>query len=212
LSESSVGTMMIFWVKDHPMWKVWHKKLHSDFKNYICAEIEMQYFRVGNALGTVLDAPTETISNRILEKEDYELRKGVLNSFSPEIERYLKYAFDFDEVGVGSFSMRQADGLFERKYSIVETANAKFLAVVNRARLGQSLNRFVDSLFLVPLTNLDKIENLETEMARIADALSFDFKVTFPAVRLICSKQSEVSGGTEMTCLLLYPRAFFQFN
>lgn len=206
LSDSSIGTLMIFWLKGHPMWREWYGRLQSELKQFVCSEVKMQYFRITS----VKTSQSNDIECSIIEKENYQKRTEILNSLSQNVKSVLTYAFDFDEPGVGSFSLKQASNSFDRSYLIVETKNYKYLAIVNRVQFGISINRFTESLFLFPLEIKSPLSGLEQETTSIAQNLAADLGVVFPSVRVVYDQNLDL-GETEMTCLLLYPRAFLSF-
>ncbi|MBC7397949.1 MAG: hypothetical protein H7333_10945 [Bdellovibrionales bacterium] len=207
IGSPGIGTQMIFWVKDHPMWASWHRKLQTAFKELICCEMKMQYFRIGSTAEPIDD----DIQNTVIGKEDYSLRLDILKQLSDAQNKLLDFAFDFNEQGTGSFVLKEVSKTFERIYSVVETATGKYLAITNQVQLGLSVNRFADSLFVVPLFKLGAGDGCEREASQIANKLSIDLGIVFPSVRVLYEGPS-MSEGTEMTCLLLYPRAFLEFE
>jgi hypothetical protein len=87
--------------------------------------------------------------------------------------------------------------------------------------MGVSINRFMESLFLFPLKGSQLHSN---QLLWIAQKLSADQGYIFPAIRLMIDQMTDSTtvdqdassaevfqNGTEMTCLLLYPKAFSYF-
>jgi hypothetical protein len=206
LVDPSISTLLMSWVEKHPLWHAWGELLEREHPELICARASARYFRfqAGRAFVTRLQLQR-------IEKEDYKLRREIMGSLGEELRKLLFHAFDFEEAGVGSCFLAQTAHGFEREYVLVTHEGLRFLAVLSRVPYGLSMNRFADSLFLVPLDSLRDEARLEERIPEMGTQLSVEFGMPIPSIRLI-HDGTLPEGGTPMTCFLLYPRAFFHYE
>jgi hypothetical protein len=148
-SEPSIGTMMIFWVKQHPLWMDWYQRLMSRYSDLIVADVRMFYYRVPALAFDQKTSPLFEMSE--IKKNDYSIRSHILNQVGDGIKKVLCESFDFTDSGTGSFVYSESVASFERRYFYLQSSAATYLAIVNRIEMGVSINRFMESLFLFPL-------------------------------------------------------------
>ncbi len=201
-SSKEIGSLIGIWVKGHSYWQDWYQKLKSNYNELICADVIISYLRIGNKIDQTMKASIKKI-----EKEDYKLRMQIIKDLSPEVNRFLISAFDFELTGVGSYSFMNDASTFNREYYYLDTDIGKFLAIVNNGNTGVSINRFMDSFFLVPIMNTHS--PTQDEINQLYSTFSQLVTNSFSAIRIISDSYFGI--GTEMTCLLMYPKAFTTF-
>ena len=201
--SKEIGTLLGIWLKDHAYWLKWYRRLKSQHSDLICADITISYLRLPDQFKS-----EENITVTKIDKESYSLRIEIIKSIPLQVNEFLKYAFDFESSGVGSYAFSNEAESFNREYYLIETKIGNFLSVVNNGISGVSINRFMDSLFLFPIT-LVGVPTKEN-FYEIASAFSNKIPNSFSAIRIVSDKY--IGAGTEMTCILLYPRAFMTFG
>jgi hypothetical protein len=204
-ASNSIGTLGIVWVKGHPFWQSWYDELKERHNESISSDLKMNYYRSAVNEG-MLDP---TIEVQEIKKSDYQIRNGIFTKLSPAIRSYLRHSFDFSEDGLGSYSFaREADWFFRRYFEVTVGKN-RYLTIATAPAPGISVNRYLDSLFVIPIQILNET-TLEKEVIELGKAVSTKLGLAIPSVRVV-HDSSYLFGGTEMVSLLMYPSGFSSF-